>query len=97
MKEPQMNIHNGTSLDDFLKEEGLYEQASSLASKRVFAWQLNEAMKNNEISKSTMAKQMKTGRAQIDRLLNPDDGNVTLLSLHKAAAVLGKSVRLELI
>jgi antitoxin HicB len=92
-----MNTHLGSTLDDFLKEEGLFEQATSLASKRVFAWQLQEAMQQKQFTKLAMAKEMKTSRAQIDRILNPDDDNITLMSLQKAAAVLGKSIRVELV
>jgi antitoxin HicB len=91
------NPHLGSSLDTFLKEEGVQEVFEAQAIKEVIAWQLGEAMKAQSISKNGMAKRMKTSRTQIDRLLNPDDGNVTLTTLQRAAEIIGRKVRLELV
>ena len=87
----------GSLVEDWLKEEGIYEEATTAAIKRVLAWQLEQAMKEGKITKSAMAKRMETSRPQLDRLLDPDNGNVTLDTLAKAAAVVGRKVRLELV
>jgi len=90
------NPHRGSTLDDFLNEEGINEQATALAVKRVIAWQLQQAMKERHISKTDMAARMKTSRRQLSRVLNPDDNNVTLETLQRAAKAVGRSLRLEL-
>jgi transcriptional regulator with XRE-family HTH domain len=84
-------------VDDFLREEGLYEQAHATALKEVVAWQLSQAMKERSISKTEMARRMKTSRAAVDRLLDIGNRSATLSSLTRAAAVLGKELRIELI
>jgi antitoxin HicB len=84
------NKHIGSSFDDFLKEEGIYEEATSHAIKRVIAWQLAEAMKANKISKSEMARRMKTSRTQVERFLDPENNSVQLDTIQKAAAIVGK-------
>lgn len=71
------NPHVGSSLDDFMKEEGFLEEASTQAIKKVIAWQIAEEMKEKGITKVRMAEMMKTSRNQLDRVLNPTDGNVT--------------------
>jgi antitoxin HicB len=86
----------GSSIDDFLKEEGIFEEAKARAIKEVVAWQLAEAMKKKKISKSRMAAMLKTSRSQIDRLLDSKD-DITLLSLQRAAAMVGKRVSIELV
>ncbi len=86
----------GSSFDSFLRERGLYESVSSLAWKRVLAWEITEAMRKADVSKTEMAKRMKTSRAQIDRLLDPDNVSVSLEAIQKAAAALGKRVVLNL-
>jgi predicted XRE-type DNA-binding protein len=91
------NPHRGSTLDDFLQEEGIREQATAVAVKRVLAWQLQQAMQQRRLTKTQMAKLMATSRAQLDRVLNPDDGNVTLDSLQRAAKVLGRGLKLELV
>jgi len=88
--------HLGTSLDDFLKEEGVFEEAQAQAVKEVVAWQLAEAMKEKKISKNKMALLLKTSRSQVDRLLNAND-DITLSSLQKAAALVGRRVMIELV
>ncbi len=91
------NKHIGSSLDEFLKEEGVLEAFEARAIKEVVAWQLQQAMKQRKLSKARMATAMGTSRTQIDRLLNPDDGNVTLATLQRAAIVVGRKIRLELV
>ena len=91
------NPHWGSTLDDFLKEEGLYEEVTAGAIKRVVAWQLNEAMKKNKMTKSRLATLMHTSRAQIDRILDPEKGNVTIESLQRAVALVGRELRLDLV
>ena len=88
--------HMGSSIDDFMKEEGIFEETQARAIKEVVAWQLAEAMKRKRISKSRMAAMLKTSRSQVDRLLDSRD-DITLLSLQRAAAMLGKRVSIELI
>lgn len=89
--------HAGSSFDDFLHEDGSYEEANAVATKRVIAWQLAEAMKTQGITKVEMAHRMKTSRSSLDRLLNPNNDSLALLTLQKAATVLGKQVRVELV
>jgi DNA-binding Xre family transcriptional regulator len=91
------NPHVGSSLDDFLAEEGLLEEATEHAVKRVLAWQIEQEMQARKLTKTAMAKRMETSRAQLDRLLNPANSSVTLHTLQRAAAVLGRRLRLELV
>jgi antitoxin HicB len=86
----------GSSIDDFMKEEGIFEEAQAQAVKEVVAWQLAEAMKKQKISKNKMAILLKTSRTQVDRLLDPKN-DVTLSSLQRAAAMVGKRLSIELI
>jgi plasmid maintenance system antidote protein VapI len=86
----------GSSIDDFLKEEGIFEEAQAQAIKEVVAWQLGQAMKKKGISKSRMAALLKTSRTQVDRLLDPKN-DITLSSLQRAAALLGRRVIVELV
>jgi antitoxin HicB len=88
--------HVGSSLDDFLKEEGIFEEAQAQAIKEVVAWQLAEAMKERAISKARMAILLKTSRSQVDRLLDATS-DVTLSSLQRAAALVGRKVQIELV
>ena len=88
--------HMGSSVDDFLKEEGIFEEAQAQAVKEVVAWQLAEAMKKKKISKNKMAMLLKTSRTQVDRLLNAKD-DITLSSLQRAAAMVGRRVTIELV
>ncbi len=88
--------HMGSSIDDFLREEGIFEEAQAEATKEVVAWQLAEAMKERKISKSKMATLLKTSRTQVDRLLDPKN-DVTLSSLQRAAAMVGRRVHIELV
>ena len=86
----------GSSFDDFLKEQGTYEETTEQAVKRVIAYQLAAAMKESGINKIEMAKQLKTSRSQLDRLLDPENDKVTLAALSRAAKAIGRSLRLEL-
>ena len=88
--------HMGSSIDDLLKKEGIFEEAQAQAVKEVVAWQLAEAMKKKKISKNRMAALLKTSRTQVDRLLNAKD-DITLSSLQLAAAVVGRRVTIELV
>ena len=87
----------GPLFEDFLKEQGTYEETTERAIKRVIAFQLESAMKDQGISKVAMAERLDTSRSQLDRLLDPDNGNVTLATLAKAAKAVGRSIRLELV
>ena len=89
--------HWGSSLDDFLKEEGIYEEAKTQVAKEMIAWQIEQAMKEKKLTKKRMAELMETSRSQIDRLLNPKDHNVTLATLEKAAVIVGRQLRVELV
>ena len=88
--------HMGSSIENFLKEEGIFEETQPRAVKEVVAWQLAEAMKKKKISKNKMATLLKTSRSQVDRLLDPNN-DITLGSLQKAAAVVGRRVNIELV
>jgi antitoxin HicB len=88
--------HMGSSIDDFLKEEDIFEEAQAQAVKEVIAWQLAEAMKKKNISKRKMATLLKTSRTQVDRILDPKN-DITLGSLQRAAAMVGRRVTIELV
>jgi predicted XRE-type DNA-binding protein len=88
--------HMGSSIDEFLKEEGIFEEAQAQAVKEVVAWQLAEAMKKKKISKNRMAKLLKTSRTQVDRILDPKN-DITLGSLQRAAAMVGRRVTIKLV
>jgi len=88
--------HIGSGIDDFLKEEGIFEDAQAQAIKEVVAWQLAEAMKKKRISKNKMATLLKTSRTQVDRILDPKN-DITLGSLQRAAAIVGRRVTIELL
>jgi len=89
--------NKGSTLDSLLREDGIYEDVTSAAIKRVLARQLEAAMQEQNLSRSEMARQMRTSRAALNRLLDPGNGSVTLATLQKAAAVVGREIRLELI
>jgi len=88
--------HMGSTVDDFLKKEGIFEEAQTQAIKEVVAWQLAEAMRKKKISKNRMATLLKTSRSQVDRLLSATD-DITLSSLQRAAAMVGRRVMIELV
>jgi antitoxin HicB len=104
MKETAMNTkknrrkmdHSGSTFDGFLEEEGIREEVEAVAIKRVLAWQLEQAMKEQQKTKQAMAKQLRTSRSQLDRLLDPRNISVTLDTITRAARALGKRVIIRL-
>ncbi|QCS49808.1 Fis family transcriptional regulator [Picosynechococcus sp. PCC 11901] len=90
------NQHIGSSLDDLLEEDGILAEVNALALKRVLAWQLSQEMERQELSRSQMAASMKTSRASLQRLLDPENTSVTLKTMEKAAAIVRKPSRIEL-
>ena len=88
--------HIGSNFDDFLKEEKIYEKVQAAAIKRVVAYQIAEEMKKKNLTKTEMASRMKTSRAALERLLDPDNASITLFTLERAASALGKTLRVEL-
>jgi DNA-binding Xre family transcriptional regulator len=91
------NKHRGTSFESFLKKEGLHEQVHAAALKRAIAMKLDDLMKQKRVNKSAMAAQMRTSRAAIHRLLDPENTSVTLATLNRAARSLGRKVKIELV
>ena len=87
----------GSTLDDFLKQDGTYESTQAVAIKRVLAWQIGQAMERKHITKAEMARRMDTSRSQLDRLLDPESNSVTLETLTRAARAVGRQVRVELV
>ena len=88
--------HIGSSLDEFLAEEDLLGEAEAAAVKRVIAYQLTQFMEENQLSKTAMAKRMRTSRSALDRLLDPANPSVTLQTMDRAARALGRKLRIEL-
>ena len=88
--------HIGSKFDDFLDEKNILEQVQAAAIKRVVAYQIAEEMKRNKLTKTEMANRMKTSRAALERLLDPDNTSITLITLERAASVLGKKLKVEL-
>ena len=82
--------HSGSSFDSFLEEEGIREEVEAVAIKRVLAWQLEQEMKRQRKTKQAMARQLRTSRSQLDRLLDPRNASVTLDTMSRAARALGK-------
>lgn len=91
------NPHVGSDFDDFLKEEGILDAVHAVAVKRVVAYQLAQGMKAKRLTKTAMATRMGTTRAQLDRLLDPDNPSATLATLVKAANAVGKRVKISLV
>ena len=87
----------GSTFESFLDEQGIREKTTTIGIKRVLAWQLAQAMVDRGLSKNQMAKQMQTSRSQLDRILDPDNDRIQLDTILKAARVLGRDVRLELV
>ena len=86
----------GSDFDDFLKEEGMLKEATAVAVKRVIAWQIEQEMAAQRITKTAMAKKMRTSRASLNRLLDENDTSLTLTTLAGAAATLGRRIKFEL-
>jgi len=88
--------HLGDTLDDFLEEEGFLAEAKAIAIKRVIAYQISQLMDDQNLSKTEMARRMKTSRAAVGRLLDPHNESATLITLEKAASALGKQLQVAL-
>ena len=88
--------HVGSNFDDFLAEEAILEEATATAVKRVIAWQIEQEMKAQKLTKTALASKMRTSRAALNRLLDASDTSLTLTTLASAAAALGKRVKIEL-
>jgi hypothetical protein len=88
--------HIGSDFEDFLREEGQLDTSTAVALKRVIAWELEQAIKAQHLTKNTVAKRMKTSRAQLDRLLDPANPSVTLETIARAAAAVGREVKITL-
>jgi antitoxin HicB len=97
MKKTRKKGRIGSSFDDFLREEGIYEEVTARAIKRVIARQLGALMQKQGLSKTELAKRMETSRAQLDRLLDPENESVTLATLTRAAHAVGRNLRMELV
>ena len=91
------NPHHGSTFESWLDAEGIREEVTTAAVKAVIALQIAEAMKSRGITKVSMAEQMHTSRAQLDRLLDPGNSSVTLETLQRAAKIVGRELRLELV
>jgi DNA-binding Xre family transcriptional regulator len=91
-----MSKHIGSNFDDFLEEEGVLAEAEAVAVKRVLAFQLKELMKAQKLNKTQLARRMNTSRSALERLLDPDNPSVTLLTLERAARALGKNIKIEI-
>jgi DNA-binding Xre family transcriptional regulator len=91
------NPHNGSTLDDFLREEGIFEEIEAAALKRALALNVADLMRKKQIRKATMAKRMHTSRAALDRLLDPSNTSVTLATLSRAAKALGRKIKIDLV
>jgi len=89
--------HMGTSFDDFLRDENIYEETVERAIKRVLSRQIKAAMEEEELTKSAMAKKMQTSRQALDRLLDPENKSVTLSTLARAAEAVGRKLKVELV
>lgn len=96
LRPPRRNAHEGSTLDDFLREEGLYEEATALAIKEVIARQLSGAMRKLRLTKTELAERLHTSRAALDRLLDPANESVTLATLLRAADALGLRLQVTL-
>ena len=92
----KQNQYAGSSLDDLLEETGELAEVSTVAIKRVIAWEISEKMKSENLSKTKMAKLMETSRSALDRLLDPANTSVTLHTLDNAARAVGKTLRIDL-
>ena len=95
MANENVKVHSGSSFDEFLEEEGIREEVESAAIKRVLAWQFEQEMSRQQKTKQAMARELKTSRSQLDRLLDPENTAVSLDTLARAARVLGKRLVLE--
>jgi antitoxin HicB len=97
MKAMPEHPNRGSSFEVFLKEEGLLEASTTTAVKKVLAWQIEQAMRTQHITKSAMAARMHTSRSQLERLLDPEMTGISLETIQRAAAVVGRELRVELV
>ena len=88
--------HIGSDFDDFLRDEGVLDEAEAVATKRVIAYQLTQEMERANISQSELARRMKTSRSSVERLLDPTNPSVTLVTLERAASAIGKRLKVQL-
>ena len=88
--------HIGSDFDDFLRDEGVLDEAEAVATKRVIAYQLAQEMERANISHSELARRMKTSRSSVERLLDPSNPSVTLVTLERAASAIGKRLKVQL-
>ena len=88
--------HIGSDFDDFLRDEGILDDAEAVATKRVIAYQLTQEMERANISQSELARRMKTSRSSVERLLDPTNPSVTLVTLERAASAIGKRLKVQL-
>lgn len=91
------NPHDGSTFRSWLEEEGIYEEVTASAQKKVLAWQIEQLMAKKNLTKSEMAKRMKTSRAAVNRLLDASHNSVTLQTLNRAASALGRRIELKLV
>jgi predicted transcriptional regulator len=91
------NKHRGSTLDSFLESEGVLGEFQAQAIKEVIAWQLAEAMRERKMSKTRLAQLLRTSRSQVNRVLDPNGGNVTIETLQRAAALVGRRVEVALV
>jgi antitoxin HicB len=97
MATSKKNPHRGSRFEDFLEEEGILEVVTAAAQKRVLSWQVSKLMERQNISKTEMARRMRTSRAALERLLDPENPSVTLQTIGRAAAALGRKVEIKLV
>jgi antitoxin HicB len=93
----KVNTNKRTTLNELLVEDGIFDELNAIVTKERLVWLLEKEMKRKKFSKVKMAEAMNTSRAQLDRLLDPKSGNVTLATMQKAANAVGKSLRVELV
>lgn len=92
-----MNGHTGSSFDEFLEEEGILEEVTARALKRLLALQIQDVLDERQLTKVSLARKLHTSRSQLDRLLDPDNTTITLDSLSRLANAVGKQLRVELV
>ena len=92
-----MNKYIGSTFDDFLEEEGIKDEVENGSIKKIIAFQLQETIKNEKLTKTELAQKLETSRAAVDRLLDPYNESVTLFTLKKAASIVGKKIKMELV
>jgi hypothetical protein len=97
MATSKKNPHRGSRFEDFLEEEAILEAVTASAQKRVLSWQVSQLMERQNISKTEMARRMRTSRAALERLLDPENPSVTLQTIGRAAAALGRKVEIKLV